>query len=221
MIFLCSFVFSHSRVEVPDSCPDFMGRATSGFRPKLHSRAESMSLESLDMSRAVGRLSLDIPKFGRESLDMGRESLDIPKFGRKSLDLGRESLDIPKFGRKSLDIPKFGRESLDMGRESLDLPKIGRESLLRPMSRLSRPNLSMSRFSRPMSRLSRPNFGMSRLSWPTTRLMYRFSRLKLLGATMQFGSKSGCGATLGATHVQIVCSDFPVSNSRRDYAIWV
>ena len=64
-----------ARVEVPDSCPDFKSRATSGFRPKLHSRAESLSLESLDMSRAVGRESLDIPKFGRECLEMGRESL--------------------------------------------------------------------------------------------------------------------------------------------------
>ena len=43
------------------------------------------------MSRAVGRKSLDIPKFGRENLDMGRESLDIPNFGRKSLHMGRES----------------------------------------------------------------------------------------------------------------------------------
>ena len=76
------------------------GRAASGFRPKLHSRAESLSLESLDMSRAVGRESLDIPKLGGESLDMGRESLDM--------------------GRKSLDIPNFGRESLDIGRKSLD-----------------------------------------------------------------------------------------------------
>ena len=49
------------RVEVPDSCPDFKGRAISGFRPELHSRAESLSLESLEMSRAVGRENLDIP----------------------------------------------------------------------------------------------------------------------------------------------------------------
>ena len=65
------------------------GRASSRFRPKLHSRAESLSLESLDMSRE----SLDILKFGRESLDMGRKSLDIPKFGRESLDMGHKSLD--------------------------------------------------------------------------------------------------------------------------------
>ena len=77
-------------------------RATSGFRPTLHRRAESLSLESLDMSRAVGRESLDMPKFGRERLDMGRESLDIAKFGRESLDL-----------------PKFGRGNLDMGHKSL------------------------------------------------------------------------------------------------------
>ena len=52
-----------SRVEVPDSFPDFEGRTASGYRPKLHCRAESLSLESLDMSHAVGRKSLDIPKF--------------------------------------------------------------------------------------------------------------------------------------------------------------
>ena len=50
-----------TRVEVPDSCPDFEGRAASGCRPKLHIRAESLSLESLDMNRAVGRESLHIP----------------------------------------------------------------------------------------------------------------------------------------------------------------
>ena len=44
------------------------------------------------MSHAVGRESLDIPKFGRESMDMGRESLDIQKFGRESLDMGRENM---------------------------------------------------------------------------------------------------------------------------------
>ena len=60
-------------VEVPDSCPDFKGRATSGFRPNLHSRAESLSLENLDMSRAVGRENLNISKFGRESLDLNYE----------------------------------------------------------------------------------------------------------------------------------------------------
>ena len=44
-----------------------------------------------------------------------------------------------------------------------------------------------------------------------------------LGLTLHFGSKSGCGAILGATHdqpFQTFCSDFPDSNSRRDSAIW-
>ena len=128
-----------TRLEVPDSCPDFKGRAISGFRPNLHSRAESLSLKSLDMSRAVGRESLDISKFGREILDMGRESLDIPKFGRESLDMGRKSLDIPKLGRESLDmgresldIPNFGRQSLDMGRKSLDIRKLRTDFLVAP-----------------------------------------------------------------------------------------
>ena len=137
-------------------------RAASGFRPKMHSRAESSSLESLDMSRAVGREFLDISKFYRESLNMGRESLDIPKFGRESLNMGRESLEIPKFGRKNLDM---GRESLNMGRESLEIPKFGRK------------NLDMGR--------------ESLLS-----LDFRGQRRE-------------------------PCPDFPDSNSRRDYAIWV
>ena len=45
-------------------------------------------------------------------------------------------------------------------------------------------------------------------------LMSRLSRLKILGATLQFESKSGCGGTVGATHVQTfqtLCSDFPDS----------
>ena len=52
--------FRLARVEVPDSCTDFKGRATTGFRPKLHSRTESLSMENLDMSRAVGCESLDM-----------------------------------------------------------------------------------------------------------------------------------------------------------------
>ena len=47
---------------------------------------------------------------------------------------------------------------------------------------------------------------------------------QILGATMPFGSNSGCGATLGATHVQTFQTffpDLPDSNSRRDSAIWV
>ena len=89
-----------ARVEVPDSYPGVVGSAASKFRPKLHSRARSLSLESLAMSRAVGcRDSLDIPK-------ICRESLDTPK-------ICRESLDIPKICRESLDMPKICRESLE------------------------------------------------------------------------------------------------------------
>ena len=58
-------------VEIPDSCPDFKGRDTSGIRPKL--------------SRAVGHESVYIPKFGRDSLNMGRERLDIPNMSRNVL----------------------------------------------------------------------------------------------------------------------------------------
>ena len=44
---------------------------------------------------------------------------------------------------------------------------------------------------RPLERL------LSRLSRPYTQIF----QTETLGATMQFGSKSGCGAILGATHV--------------------
>ena len=61
---------------------------------------------------------------------------------------------------------------------------------------------------------------MSRLSGPYVQTF----QTQTLGATMQFGSESECGATHGATHVQFfqtVGPDLPDSNSRRDYAIWV
>ena len=38
------------------------GRNASGFRPKLHSRAEKLSLDRSDMSRAVGGKNLDMPR---------------------------------------------------------------------------------------------------------------------------------------------------------------
>ena len=179
---------SASRVEVPDSCPDFKGRATSRFRPKLHSRAESLSLESLNMSRAVGRESLEYPKFGHQSLDM-----------------------------------------------CLSRPNFGMSRLLRPISRLSRPNFGKSRLSRPtarlMSRLARLklsarlcNLGLNPdAARPLARLMSRLSRpyvqtlqTQTLGVTMQFGSKSVCGAILGATHVQnfqFLCPDYQRDSS--------
>ena len=72
----------------------------------------------------------------------------------------------------------------------------------------SRKSGHVSRLFRPMSRLSRPNFGMSRVLPPTARLKSRLSRIyvqtfktQTFGAVMQFGSKSGSGATLGAKHV--------------------
>ena len=66
---------------------------------------------------------------------------------------------------------------------------------------------------------------------PLARFMSRFYipydktfKTQTLGATMQFGSKSGCGAALGAILVQIFetfCPDFPESNYCREYAISV
>ena len=52
---------------------------------------------------------------------------------------------------------------------------------------------------RPLARL------MSRLSRPDVQTF----QTQTLGATMQFGSKSGCGATLGATHVQTFQTQTP------------
>ena len=59
------------------------------MQTQIASRAESLRLESLDVSRTVGRESLDTPKFGRKSLDMGRQITEIPKFGRHNLNMGR------------------------------------------------------------------------------------------------------------------------------------
>ena len=86
----------------------------------------------------MDRDSLDMPKFGHESLDVVRKRLDMLKFGRESLDVGRESLDIPK----------FGRESLDMGRKCLDITKFDRESLETHFSGFC---VFMSKFLRPNS----------------------------------------------------------------------
>ena len=60
---------------------------------------------------------------------------------------------------------------------------------------------------RLMSRLSRPYVQTFQTQTP--------------GATRQFGSKSGCGATLDATHVQTFQFSCPDSNSRRNYSFWV
>ena len=66
---------------------------------------------------------------------------------------------------------------------------------------------------------------------PLARFMSRLSRpydktfqTQTLGANLQFGSKPGCGATLGTTFVQIfqtLCPDFPDSNSWRETAFLV
>ena len=90
------------------------------------------------------------------------------------------------------------------------------------MSRLSRLELSVRLCNlglnpdkaRPLARV------MSRLSRPYDKTF----KTQTLGATLQFGSKYGCGAALGAIRVQIfhtLSPDFPESNSWREYAIWV
>ena len=92
------------------------------------------------------------------------------------------------------------------------------------------PNLPdlMSRFSRLKLSARLCTLGLNQdAAQPLARLVSRFSRpyiqtfqTQTLGMTLRFGSKSGCCATLGATHVQIfqtLCPGFPDSNSRRDF----
>ena len=76
-----------TRIDVPNSCPDFAGRAASVFRLKLYSRTESLRLESLEISRAVCRDSLNLRKLGSKTLEMSHHSLDNSKMGRESLDI--------------------------------------------------------------------------------------------------------------------------------------
>ena len=96
----------------------FFCRAASGCRPKLHSRAESLSMESLDKNS--GNLEMS-----RENQDMCFKNLNIPNFDRDSLDI-KTRTSRKWLSRHSL--PKFG---------------ISRHS--RTMSRLSWPNFGMSR----------------------------------------------------------------------------
>ena len=58
-----------------------------------------MSRESLDMSRAMDRHRLEIPKFVRESLYMGRKSLEtsFTDFCDPCLDLIDQILACPDF----------------------------------------------------------------------------------------------------------------------------
>ena len=103
----------------------------SGFRPKLHSRAESLSLESLDMRSG---------KFGRESC-MGRESLGIPKFGRESLDIGPNFQPKSRLSRPNSGMSRFLRPMSRILRPNFGMSRLSRPTL-RLNSRVSRLNLS-------------------------------------------------------------------------------
>ena len=62
---------------------------------------------------------------------------------------------------------------------------------------------------------------LARLRSRLSRIYVQIFQTPTLSVTLHFWSKSGCGATLGATHVQVfqtLCPDFPDSNSRRDSA---
>ena len=53
------------------------GRGASGFRSKLHNRAASLSLESLDMRRAKGRAASGFkPQLHSRAESLSLESLD-------------------------------------------------------------------------------------------------------------------------------------------------
>ena len=89
------------------------------------------------------------------------------------------------------------------------------------MSRLSRMNLSV----RLCNLNSNPNAAraLARLVSRLSKSYVHTFQTQTLGLTLHFGSKSGCSALLGATHVQTFqtfCPDFPDSNSRRDSSLF-
>ena len=68
----------HARAKVPDACPDFESQVASGSRPKLHSRVESLSMESLNKKpfrefRKSGHPKAWSRKFGQELRRSGHE----------------------------------------------------------------------------------------------------------------------------------------------------
>ena len=136
--------------------------------------------------------------------------------------MGDESLDIPNFDRENLDIKtrKPGRANICQ-RESENIGEkvwahvfqIFGTSFPEFFSTELRICADMCGY--VLSFASK--FLNSILSRPTTRLMSTLSRLKLSARLCIFGSKSRCGSTHGAT----LCSDFPDSNSRLNYAILV
>ena len=105
------------------------GRAASGFRPKLHSRVESLSLESL----------------GHESLRGPRKSKHTKIWSRKSRHGSQKSGHRLSLPMSRLWRPNFGMSRLSQPMSSFSQPNFG-------MSRLSRPT------ARLMSRLSRLKF---------------------------------------------------------------
>ena len=119
-------------VEIPDSCPDFEGHAASGFRHKLHVRTESLSLESLDMSRVVGRESLYIPKFGAKVWTW------VAKVWTQTF-----ATHVHTFA------PNFGMYRLSRPMSRFLQTIFGMSSLSRPMSRLSRQMLVCPDFRNP------------------------------------------------------------------------
>ena len=134
-----------------NSCPDFVVRAASKFSPNLHSRTGSLSLVSLDMSRAVSRHSLDMPKTCRGSL-MGHGSLDIPKTGRKNLVIkSRKSQHTKILSRK---LQKLAKTLTHIFQNFATLCPDFRDQF------------------------SQSLFNMCRLWRPTARLMSRLTRLK-------------------------------------------
>ena len=121
------------------------------------------------------------PSLVAKCTDMGSESLDIPKFRSKNLDMGRESLDQISATHGATYVQTFQTLCPDFSDH---------------MYRLSRLKLSAQQCNlglnpdavRPLARL------MSRLF----RFYAQTFQTQTLGAAIQFGSGSGCGATRGA-----------------------
>ena len=116
----------------------------------------------------------------------------------------------------------FQNQALGANLHFLGLKLEAEQPLVRLMSRHSRLKL--------LARICKLGLNQD-AALPLARLLARFSRLyvqtfqtQTLGAILQFGSKSRCGATIGVTHVQTfqtLCLDFADSNARRDSAIWI
>ena len=200
-----------------DSCPDFPDLMSRLSRLKLSALLCNLGLNpdaARPLARLMSRLSRPyVQTFHTQTLGATMQ------FGSKSgygATLGATNVQTFQFlwpdsnFRRDYAVWVWIEMRRDPWRDSCpDFPDLmSRLSILKPSARLCSLGLNPDA-ARPLARLM-------------SRLYSYYVQTQTFGATMQFGSKSGCGVTLGATHVQTLrtlCPDFPDSNSRRDYAI--